>query len=347
MSSANPSASATGAEAGLPATLARIKAAREALLGELQKAVIGQRTPMEQLLTAMFARGHCLIQGPLASAKTILVASVARVMDLQFKRIQFTPDLMPADISGTEILEEDTSGHRVMKFVRGPVFANVLMADEINRTPPKTQAALLEVMQEHQVTLGGTTHPLPEPFFVLATQVTIEQEGTYPLPEAQQDRFMFSLRMEDLPEDEEVAVVRQSTGAARAELRKVIGGADLIAFNAAIRQVTLPPALGQYIADLVGASRPSDAAAPDFVKDYIVWGAGLRASQNIALGAKSLAAQEARDTVRIEDIRRVIYPVLRHRIGMSFRAEVDGVSIDDIIKRLIEAVPAPAAAKAA
>jgi len=334
----------SGGDSGLAVMLPRIQAARAAVLAELQKVVVGQRVPMEQLITAMFARGHCLIQGPLASAKTILAASVSRVMDLEFKRIQFTPDLMPADISGTEILEEDNAGHRVTKFVRGPVFANVLMADEINRTPPKTQAALLEVMQERQVTLGGKTHPLPEPFFVLATQVTIEQEGTYPLPEAQQDRFMFSVRMEDLPEDDEVAVVRRTSGAVHATLQKVINGADLMAFHAAVRQVALPEKLGAYIVELVSASRPGDAAAPDFVKDYIVWGAGLRASQNIALGAKSLAAQEGRATVSANDIKRVIHPVLRHRIGLSFRAEVDHVTVDDIIRRLIEAVPAPAAA---
>jgi len=341
MSSTNQSAPAEAVDPGQAAMLARIKTAREAVLNELQKRVVGQRAPMEQLLTAMFANGHCLIQGPLASAKTVLVASIARVMDLEFKRIQFTPDLMPADISGTEILEEDTAGHRVTKFVRGPVFTNVLMADEINRTPPKTQAALLEVMQERQVTLGGKTHALPKPFYVLATQVTMEQDGTYPLPEAQQDRFMFAIRMEELPEADEVAVVRQTTGAARAELRKVVSGADLIAFNAAIRTVILPPALGQYIVDLVAGSRPNSPGAPDFVNDYIVWGAGLRASQNISLGAKSLAAQDGRSAVGLDDIRRVIHPVLRHRIGLSFRAEVDHVSIDDIIRRLIDAVPAP------
>lgn len=342
MSSTNHVAPAEAAEPGQAALLARIKTARKAVLDELQKRVVGQRAPMEQLLTALFAGGHCLIQGPLASAKTALVSAVARVMDLDFKRIQFTPDLMPADISGTEILEEDTSGHRVTKFVRGPVFANVLMADEINRTPPKTQAALLEVMQERQVTLGGKTHALPEPFYVLATQVTMEQEGTYPLPEAQQDRFMFAIRMEDLPEADEVAVVRQTTGAVRAELNKVVSGADLIAFKAAIRTVALPPALGAYIVDLVAASRPNMPGVPDFVNDYVVWGAGLRASQNISLAAKSLAAQDGRPAVALDDIRRVIHPVLRHRIGLSFRAEVDHVSIDDIIRRLSEAVPPPA-----
>jgi MoxR-like ATPase len=330
------------AETTLAAMLPSVRAAREAVLAELQKVIVGQRLPMEQLVTAMFARGHCLIQGPLASAKTLLAASVARVMDLDFKRIQFTPDLMPADISGTEILEQDDSGRRATRFVCGPVFTNVLMADEINRTPPKTQAALLEVMQERQVTLGGRTYALPSPFFVLATQVTIEQEGTYPLPEAQQDRFMFSIRMEELSEEDEIAVVRRTSSAARATPRKVLGGSDLPAFQAAVRQVALPAELGAYIVDLVGASRPGDAAAPDFIRDYVVWGAGLRAGQNIALGAKSLAAQNGRATVAPEDIRRVIHPVLRHRLGLSFRAEVDRVTADDIIRRLIGAVPAPA-----
>jgi MoxR-like ATPase len=325
------------------AALDRIQKAREAVLAELRKVIVGQQAPMEQLLTAMFARGHCLIQGPLASAKTILVASVARVMDLEFKRIQFTPDLMPADISGTEILEQDDSGHRVAKFVRGPVFTNVLMADEINRTPPKTQAALLEVMQERQVTLGGHTHPLPEPFFVLATQITMEQEGAYPLPEAQQDRFMFSIRMEELAESDELAVVRRTTSAEQAELHKVVGAADLMAFSGTIRSITLPPALGQYIVDLVAATRPADPSAPAFVREYVVWGAGLRASQNIALAAKSRAAQNGHRTVDIEDVRAVVHPVMRHRIGLSFRAEVDRITIDEIIRRVLAHVPAPSA----
>jgi MoxR-like ATPase len=263
-------------------------------------------------------------------------------VNLSFKRIQFTPDLMPSDISGTEILEEDeTTGHRFTKFVQGPVFSNIVMADEINRTPPKTQAALLEVMQEKQVTLGGTTHPLPQPFYVLATQISMEQEGTYPLPEAQQDRFMLSVVMDYLPENDEVAVVRYSTGSARTALQKVIDGPDLLVFAKAVRDVALPAALGQYIVDVVASSRPTASGCPDFVKSYVAWGAGLRASQNIALAAKSFAAQAGRPVVAIDDIRRSIVPVMRHRIGLSFRAEVDRVSVENIIERLVQAKPAP------
>jgi MoxR-like ATPase len=324
------------------AVLGKMQAARKAVLEEIGKVVVGQREPLEQLLTALFAGGHCLIQGPLATAKTILVDSLARVMSLDFRRIQFTPDLMPADISGTEILEEDrTTGRRVMRFVKGPVFCNILMADEINRTPPKTQAALLEVMQEKQVTLGGRTTPLPRPFYVLATQVTLQHEGTYPLPEAQQDRFMFQVETNYLGEDQEVEAVRRSTGARRVELRKLLGGEDLLEFQNAVRDVALPPALGKYIVALVDTSRPTRAEAPDFVKDYVYWGAGLRASQYLSLGAKSRAAQDGRSTVTAADIHGVIAPVLRHRIGLSFRAEVDGVSVDEVIRRLVAAVPAP------
>ena len=329
----------------LHATLGRIRAACEAIVRELRKVIVGEDEPIEQVLAAILAGGHCLIQGPPGTAKTILIASLARVMDLEFKRIQFTPDLMPSDISGTEILEEDTStGHRFIKFVKGPVFTNILMADEINRTPPKTQAALLEVMQEKQVTLGGTTNPLPAPHYVLATQISLEQEGTYPLPEAQQDRFMLAIAMRYLSQDEEIEVVRQSTSIGTPELNKVIGADELVAFTRAVRLVKLPETLGKYIVDLVSASRPTVPGHPDFVAEYVAWGAGLRASQNMALAAKALAAMDGRDTVRAEDIRKSIVPVLRHRIGLSFRAEVDRVSVEEIIRRLVAAVPEPAAA---
>jgi MoxR-like ATPase len=327
------------------AVVGRIKAARAAIINELRKVIVGEGEPIDQVLAAMFAGGHCMIQGPPGTAKTVLIAYLAKVMNLQFKRIQFTPDLMPSDISGTEILEEDTTtGHRFIKFVKGPVFCNILMADEINRTPPKTQAALLEVMQEKQVTMGGKTYPLPQPHYVLATQISLEQEGTYPLPEAQQDRFMLSIAMTYLPEDEEVAVVRRSTGIERAELERVIGGEDLLAFQAAVRDVAVPHELGQYIVDLVSASRPTVEGCPDFVKEYIVWGAGLRASQNIAFIAKAFAAMDGRAAANAEDVRKAIVPVLRHRIGLSFRAEVDRVSVEEIIRRLVEAVPEPALA---
>jgi MoxR-like ATPase len=322
--------------------LGRMRAAREAIIGELRKVIVGEDAPIEQVLTAIFAGGHCLIQGPPGTAKTALIATLAKVVDLQFKRIQFAPDLMPSDISGTEILEEDqTSGHRVIKFVKGPVFTNILMADEINRTPPKTQAALLEVMQEKQVTIAGQTHALPKPFYVLATQNSMEQEGTYPLPEAQQDRFMLSIVMEYLPVDSEVAVIRRTTGAKKVELKRVLGGDELIAFVKAVREVVLPPEIGQYIVDLVAASRPSNPDVAKFVKEYVAWGAGLRASQNIALAAKSVAAQQGRDRVTIADVKKAIVPVLRHRIGLSFRAEVDKIGVDAVIDYLVKNVAEP------
>ena len=328
----------------LDALLARVKAARHAILKELRKIIVGQEDAIDQVLIAMFAGGHTMIQGPSGTAKTILVAALAKVMDLEFKRIQFTPDLMPSDISGTEILEEDqTTGHRFAKFVKGPVFSNIVMADEINRTPPKTQAALLEVMQEKQVTIGGKTYPLPRPHYVLATQISQEQEGTYPLPEAQQDRFMLSVAMGYLDNDQEVVVVRQSTGAGKVLLEKVMGADDVTQFTQAVRRVALPTVLGKYIVDLVSASRPTVAGAPNFIKDYVAWGAGTRASQNIALAAKSAAAQDGRATAGAADVRRAIEPVLRHRIGLSFRAEIDRVSLSEIIKRLVQAVPEPQA----
>jgi len=336
-----PKVAAAGPEEA-EALLDRVKSARQAIVQELRKVIVGQDDPIDQVLGTMFAGGHCMIQGPPGTAKTLLATCVARVMDLTFKRIQFTPDLMPSDISGTEILEEDqTTGHRVLKFAKGPVFSNIVMADEINRTPPKTQAALLEVMQERQVTLGGRTYPLPEPFYVLATQISLEQEGTYPLPEAQQDRFMLTISMNYLPEKSEAQVVRHSTGAETVALQKVIGAADLLAFARAVRQVALPPALSRYVVDLVASSRPTVAGCPDFVKEYVAWGAGLRASQNIALAAKSAAAQDGRAAVEPQDIRKAILPVMRHRIGLSFRAEVDRVSVEDVIRRLVEACPEP------
>ena len=317
---------------------------RNRIVEELGTVLVGQQKSMDQVLTAFFAGGHCMIMGMPGVAKTLLIASLAQIMDLAFKRIQFTPDLMPSDITGSEILEEDkTTGHRALKFVRGPVFANIVMADEINRTPPKTQAALLEAMQEKQVTLGGKTHLIDPPFFVLATQIPIEQEGTYPLPEAQQDRFMFSVVMTYLSEDQEVEVVRSSTGSTKAELKPLLGGEELLAYQTIIRDVDVPPELSGYIVDLVAATRPGTPVAPDFVNDYVSWGAGLRASQYIVLGAKSKAALSGRSTANVDDVRAVVVPSMRHRIGLNFRADVDKVGVEDIVDRLAEKIPAPAA----
>ncbi|HUU42486.1 MAG TPA: AAA family ATPase [Planctomycetota bacterium] len=324
-------------------TVEELTAIREVILAELSRRIVGQSEPIQQVLTALFAGGHCLITGMPGVAKTLLVSCLAEVMDLEFKRIQFTPDLMPSDITGTEILEEDrNTGRRELKFVPGPVFANVVMADEINRTPPKTQAALLESMQERQVTLGGVTRPLMKPFFVLATQIPMEQEGTYPLPEAQQDRFMFNVTMTYLSEPEEVAAVRNSSSGVAPRLKKIIGGEDLLAFQSLIRDVPVPKVLGEYIVDLVSSSRPGPGR-PDFVNEYVAWGAGLRASQYIALGAKSRAALNGHHEAALADVQAVIAPVMRHRIGLNFRAEVDKVGVEDIIRKLVAGIETPVA----
>ncbi|MDD5350299.1 MAG: AAA family ATPase [Chthoniobacteraceae bacterium] len=329
-------------EAQTGALLARIKEARQAILSELRKLVVGQDEAIDQVLIGMFAGGHLMIQGPPGTAKTLVIVSIARIMNLEFKRIQFTPDLMPSDISGTEILEQDPeTGRRVTKFVKGPVFCNLVMADEINRTPPKTQASLLEVMQEKQVTISGKTHALPKPFYVMATQISMEQEGTYPLPEAQQDRFMLSIMMNYLPDNDEIAVVRHSTGSAKVTLEKVIDAAELQAFVKTVRGVALPAELGRYIVDLTATTRPTVEGCPAFVKDYVAWGAGLRASQNLALAAKSAAALDGRGTVRLADVQKVIVPVMRHRIGLSFRAEVDRVTIEDVIQKVVASISTP------
>jgi MoxR-like ATPase len=328
----------------MPATVdvQYLKDARLKIIEELKRIIVGHDTAVDHLLTAFFAGGHCLITGVPGAAKTLLITSLAPIMKLDFKRIQFTPDLMPADITGTEILEEDrTTGHRSLKFVRGPLFANIVMADEINRTPPKTQAALLEAMQEKQITVSGQTHPLPKPFFVLATQIPFEQEGTYALPEAQQDRFMFNILMPYNTEDEEVRIVQNATSARTVALKSVISGEELLAAQSVIRDVQMSSALSGYVVDLVAATRTGEPSAADFAKEYIAWGAGLRASQNIVLAAKSKAALRGVTTVALEDVREVIVPVLRHRIGLNFRAEVDKVSVENLIERLMKHIPAP------
>jgi MoxR-like ATPase len=307
---------------------------------ELAKVIVGQREATHQLLISLFAGGHCLITGAPGLAKTLLVRTIAQVFHLKFQRIQFTPDLMPADITGTEILEETGEGRRRMVFVKGPIFANVILADEINRTPPKTQAALLEAMQEHQVTAAGVRYTLDEPFFVLATQNPIEMEGTYPLPEAQLDRFMFNVIVDYLPEDDEVAVVRQTTSRKTEPIEPLFGGDDVLKFHDVVRRVPAAEDLVRYAVRIAAASRPGPKA-PGFVNDWVSWGAGLRAAQSLILGAKARALLSGRFHANPDDVRALVHPTLRHRILLGYRAEADGVTVDAVIDRLLEHVKGP------
>jgi MoxR-like ATPase len=311
------------------------------ILEELRKVIVGQDQVIDELLTALFANGHCLLVGVPGLAKTLLIHSLADVLDLRFSRIQFTPDLMPSDITGTEILEEDrTTGKRAFRFVQGPIFANVVLADEINRTPPKTQAALLQAMQERQVTAGGQTWDLVPPFFVLATQNPIEQEGTYPLPEAQLDRFMFNVQVGYPSADEEVAIVNRTTGGERPELRRILTGEDINRFQDLVRRVPASPFVVEYAVRLARATRPTETGAEiEPIRQYVSWGAGPRASQYLILGAKTWAALNGSVAPSCEDVRRVARPVLRHRVVTNFSAEAEGVSTEDIIDKLLAAVP--------
>ena len=322
--------------------LDKLSYARESLLREIRKAIIGQDDVVEQVLLSLFVGGHSIITGVPGLAKTLLVRTVASVLDLSFKRIQFTPDLMPADITGTEIIEEDrATGHRAMQFIRGPLFANIVLADEINRTPPKTQAALLEAMQEGRVTVQGLSYDLPRPFFVLATQNPIEMEGTYPLPEAQLDRFMFNVKIGYLPEEEEVSVVKQTTSPQDFNFVTVMSADEITAFQRLVKQVPAADTVTRYAVRLVNASRPATPAAPDFVNKWVTWGASLRASQFLILGGKARAILRGRYNVSCEDVRAVAPAVLRHRVLLNFQAEAEKVDSDQVIKQLIETVPEP------
>jgi MoxR-like ATPase len=312
-------------------------AGRDRIRAELSKVIIGQNDVVEQLLISLFAGGHCLITGAPGLAKTLLVKSLAQIFHLKFQRIQFTPDLMPADITGTEILQDSGEGRR-LTFVPGPIFANMILADEINRTPPKTQAALLEAMQEHQVTAAGVRHALSEPFFVLATQNPIEMEGTYPLPEAQLDRFMFNVVIDYLPENDEVAVVMQTTSRSTAAIEPLFTGEDVLRFHGVVRKVPIAEDLVRFAVKLAAASRPRQAGTPDFINEWVSWGAGLRAGQNLVLGAKVRALLHGRSHVTQEDIRALAHPTLRHRILINYRAEAEGVTVDKVIDRLLERV---------
>ena len=313
---------------------------KERLYAEIGHAVIGQREIVEQLFIGLLAGGHCLLVGVPGLAKTLLIRTLAQAMDLSFGRIQFTPDLMPSDITGTEILEEDhESGRKVFRFLKGPIFANIILADEINRTPPKTQAALLEAMQEHAVTAGGETMPLSEPFFVLATQNPIEQEGTYPLPEAQLDRFIFNLWIDYPAPEEEEEIVRKTTAGEATVPATVVTGEQIVALQKLVRRVPIADHLIQYAVRLVRSTRPDDPLAPDYVVEMVNWGAGPRASQYLALAGKARAILHGRHAVSTEDIRAVALPVLRHRIVVNFQAEAQSMSASTLVGRLLESVP--------
>ncbi len=329
-------------ETDVLASAERLRDSVRRLLAECGKAVVGQSEVLEQLVLAILARGHCLLVGVPGLAKTLMVRTLADGMNLSFSRIQFTPDLMPSDITGTDILQEDKStGGRAFRFVHGPVFANIVLADEINRTPPKTQAALLEAMQERQVTVAGQRHKLPDPFFVLATQNPIEQEGTYPLPEAQQDRFMFDIRVGYPDENEEFRIIEATTSPGKPRLDRVISGPELLAMQELVLQVPAAEHVMRYAARLVRSTRPAESGtpAPEFVKKYVAWGAGPRAGQSLILAAKARALLYGRTYVAIDDVKAVAPPVLRHRVITNYGAESEGVSPDEIVRRLLTSLP--------
>jgi MoxR-like ATPase len=308
---------------------------------ELAKVIVGQDAVIEQLLAAIFTRGHALLEGVPGLAKTLIVSTVARILDLGFKRIQFTPDLMPSDITGTMVLEEDEQGRRSFRFVEGPVFTNILLADEINRTPPKTQAALLQAMQERQVSAGRETMDLPDPFFVIATQNPIEQEGTYPLPEAQLDRFMFNIKVGYPSADEEERILMTTARGEKPEVSKVLSSRAILNVQKLVQSVAVSPYIVKYASTLVRATRPSDPRAPEYIRELVDWGAGPRAGQFLIQGGKAVAAMDGRFSVALADIRRIAIPVLRHRISCNFQAQAEGMSTDDVVQKLLKDVPEP------
>src|SRR4051812_43129528 len=325
-----------------------LSAAYQQMTAQIGKVIVGQKEVVEQLLMALFSRGHCLLVGVPGLAKTLLVSTVSQILHLSFKRIQFTPDLMPSDITGTDILQDDPeTGRRKFVFLPGPIFANMVLADEINRTPPKTQAALLEAMQEHHVTAGSQTYHLPEPFFVLATQNPIEQEGTYPLPEAQLDRFMFNIIVGYPSRAEEIDIMKRTTSNVKAKLDAMLSGEQILRLQEIVRQVIVADHVFAYAADLVRATRPRESGVPKFIPELLSWGAGPRACQYLILGGKARALLNGRTHVTTDDIKAVAYPVLRHRLVTTFHADAEGITTDDVIKKLIAAVPLPQEAEAA
>jgi MoxR-like ATPase len=314
---------------------------RAQMVEQLRRVIVGQTDVIEQIFAAIFTRGHCLLVGVPGLAKTLLVSSISQILDISFKRIQFTPDLMPSDITGTNVLDENESGRREFRFVHGPIFANIILADEINRTPPKTQAALLQAMQEKEVTVGQQTYKLPEPFFVIATQNPIEQEGTYPLPEAQLDRFMFNIKVDYPALDEEKRILATTTKDEAPELTKVLSSKAIMTLQKLVRSVPVGDFVIDYVARLVRATRPKGQEAPPYVRQLVDWGAGPRAGQFLILGAKAIAAMDGRFSVAIDDIKKVAGPVLRHRLSVNFQAQAEGKSADDIIAELLKTVKEP------
>ena len=334
-----------GAKADDVEVVQALNTAYRSMTEELGRVIVGQKEVIEQVLLAIFCRGHALLVGVPGLAKTLLVSRVSQVLHLSFKRIQFTPDLMPSDITGTNVLEEDEKGRRDFRFVQGPVFTNILLADEINRTPPKTQAALLQAMQEREVTVGQQTYALPEPFFTIATQNPIEQEGTYPLPEAQLDRFMFDIKVDYPSVEEEERILATTTRGEKAEVRKVLSGRAILNLQNLVSKVAVSEYIVQYVARLVRATRPKDPSAPPFAKDLVDWGAGPRAGQFLIQGGKALAAMDGRFSVALEDVQKIAVPVLRHRISTNFQAQAEGMTNEDIIDRLVRETPPPAIPK--
>ncbi len=318
---------------------------RNLMQQELQKVIVGQDEVIEQMFAAIFTRGHCLLEGVPGLAKTLMVSTLAKILDVNFKRVQFTPDLMPSDITGTNVLDEDEEGRRQFRFVEGPIFTNILLADEINRTPPKTQAALLQAMQEREVTVGRTTYDLPQPFFTIATQNPIEQEGTYPLPEAQLDRFMFNIKVGYPTAEEEEKILSVTSRNEKAEVRKVLSGKAIANLQKLVTSVAVSEFIVKYVARLVRSTRPKDEAAPEYVRELVDWGAGPRAGQFLINGGKALAAMDGRFSVAIDDVKKIAIPVLRHRVSTNFQAQAEGMTTEDVIRRLVDETPEPEIAK--
>jgi MoxR-like ATPase len=325
--------------------LAHFAQTRNSMLEQIHRTIVGQSDVIEQILAAIFTRGHCLLVGVPGLAKTMMVSSISTILDISFKRIQFTPDLMPSDITGTTVLDESETGRRDFRFVRGPVFANIILADEINRTPPKTQAALLQAMQERQVTIGQETYNLPDPFFVIATQNPIEQEGTYPLPEAQLDRFMFNIKVDYPTLEEEKRILATTTRGETPELTKVLSAKAISNLQKMIASVPVGEYVNDYVVRLVRATRPKDPTAPDFVRKMVDWGAGPRAGQFLIHGGKAMAAMDGRFSVAIDDVKKVAIPVLRHRISTNFQAQAEGKTSEDIIEQLLSVIGEPEVSK--